>query len=110
MNATIATRRPTVAFIFARGGSKGVPGKNLRMLAGKPLLAHVIARARASGVVDRIVVSTEDAEIAAVARHWGAETPFMRPAELASDTAPELFDIATVCYVASPAFVAALMR
>lgn len=78
-----------IAFIFARGGSKGVPRKNLRNLAGKPLLAHSIATARQSRYIQRVVVSTDDAEIAAVARQYGAEVPFMRPAELATDSASE---------------------
>ena len=76
-----------VAVIPARGGSKGLPRKNVLPLGGKPLLAHTIADARAAKRVDRTLVSTDDAEIAEVARAWGAEVPFMRPAELATDTA-----------------------
>ena len=83
-------RQPVVyAFIFARGGSKGVPRKNIRLLGGKPLIAHAIETARQIAAVQRIIVSTDDAEIAEVARQWGAEIPFMRPPELASDTSPE---------------------
>ena len=78
-----------LAGIFARGGSKGVPRKNLRPLAGKPLIAHAIDVARRSRLVSRVVVSTDDPEIAAVARANGAEVPFMRPVELALDDAPE---------------------
>jgi N-acylneuraminate cytidylyltransferase len=78
-----------VGFIFARGGSKGIPRKNLRLLAGKPLVAHAIQTALRSRHIGRVVVSTEDEEIAAVARQYGAETPFLRPAELATDSAPE---------------------
>ncbi len=78
-----------VAFIFARGGSKGFPGKNIAPLDGKPLIAHAILAARAARSVARIVVSTDDEKIAAVAREWGAEVPFMRPAELAGDRSPE---------------------
>jgi N-acylneuraminate cytidylyltransferase len=78
-----------VGFVFARGGSKGVPRKNLRLLAGKPLIAHAIDVGRQSRWIERVVVSTEDAEIAAVARQFGADVPFLRPAELATDTAPE---------------------
>jgi len=78
-----------VAAVFARGGSKGVPRKNLRLLAGRPLLAHAIEVARAVPGVDRVIVSTEDAEIAEVARRWGAEVPFRRPEFLATDEAPE---------------------
>ncbi|PAW77378.1 MAG: acylneuraminate cytidylyltransferase [Verrucomicrobia bacterium Tous-C9LFEB] len=77
------------AFIFARGGSKGLPGKNVRPLGGIPLIGHSIRTARACSGVQRIIVSTDDNEIARVAREQGAEVPFMRPAELASDTAPE---------------------
>ncbi len=79
-----------VGAIFARGGSKGVPRKNIRPLAGKPLIAHAIERAQASRLIDRLVVSTDDEEIARVAREYGAETPFLRPAELAADDSPEL--------------------
>lgn len=79
----------TIAFIFARGGSKGVPGKNLRELAGKPLIAHAIECAKAAKSIDAVVVSTDDEEIAAAAREWGAEVPFMRPADLAEDDSPE---------------------
>lgn len=79
----------TLGFVFARGGSKGVPNKNLRLLGGKPLIAHAIETALESRSLDRVIVSTDSAEIASVARQFGAEVPFMRPAELASDTAPE---------------------
>ena len=75
-----------LAIIPARGGSKGVPRKNIRDLAGKPLIYWTIKAALDSGVVDRLVVSTEDAEIAEVAKSCGAEV-VMRPLELASDTA-----------------------
>ncbi len=77
------------AFIFARGGSKGLPRKNIRPLAGKPLIAYSIEIAKQIPQVQRIIVSTDDAEIAAVAKDWGAEVPFMRPKELASDTCSE---------------------
>jgi CMP-N-acetylneuraminic acid synthetase len=77
-----------LGIIPARGGSKGVPRKNIAPLAGKPLLAWTVEAARASGVLDRIVVSTEDPEIAEVARRAGAEVPFLRPAELARDDSP----------------------
>jgi N,N'-diacetyl-8-epilegionaminate cytidylyltransferase len=75
--------------IFARGGSKGVPRKNVREIAGKPLIGHAIEACRAARTVDRVVVSTDDEEIAAVARRFGAEVPFIRPPELARDDAPE---------------------
>jgi N,N'-diacetyl-8-epilegionaminate cytidylyltransferase len=77
-------------FIFARGGSKGVPGKNIKPLCGKPLIAHAIETGLHTGLLEKIVVSTDSEEIAAVARQYGAEVPFLRPAELASDTAPEI--------------------
>ena len=76
--------------ISARGGSKGVPGKNLRRLGDRPLLAHAIRIAQAATRVNRIVLSTEDATIAAVGREYGAETPFDRPPELAADLVPLL--------------------
>lgn len=78
-----------VAFIFARGGSKGFPGKNIALLDGKPLIAHAIQAARAACSINRVIVSTDDETIAAVAREWGAEVPFLRPAELAGDRSPE---------------------
>lgn len=78
-----------VGAIFARGGSKGVPRKNLRLLAGKPLIAYAIETARRSRFISRVIVSTDDLEIANVARYLGAEVPFMRPAELAGDDSPE---------------------
>jgi CMP-N-acetylneuraminic acid synthetase len=78
-----------VGAIFARGGSKGVPRKNIRLLAGKPLIAYAIETARASALIDRVIVSTDDTEIAEVAQQYGAEVPFMRPEELARDDSPE---------------------
>lgn len=77
-----------LGLIPARGGSKGIPRKNLRILAGKPLIAWTILAASEAGLVDRVVVSTEDAEIAQVAEHWGAEVPFLRPLSLAADDTP----------------------
>lgn len=78
-----------VAFIFARGGSKGLPGKNIRSFRGKPLIAWSIEQALAVGRIKRVIVSTDSEEIAAVARDYGAEIPFMRPADLARDDSPE---------------------
>ena len=78
-----------VGFIFARGSSKGVPRKNIRLLAGKPLIAYAIETALNSELIDRVIVSTDDAEIADVAQRYGAEVPFMRPKELAQDDSPE---------------------
>jgi len=74
-----------VAVIPARGGSKRIPRKNIRPFAGKPIIAYSIAAARACGLFDRIIVSTDDEEIAGVARDFGAETPFLRPPELSDD-------------------------
>lgn len=79
-----------LAIIPARGGSKGIPRKNIRMLAGKPLIAYSILSGLQSNYIDRLIVSTDDAEISEVARSLGAEAPFTRPAELASDTAKSL--------------------
>ena len=76
--------------ITARGGSKSIPGKNIKDLAGKPLIAWTIEAAKKSGVFDRIILTTDDAEIAEVGKHWGAEVPFIRPTELAQDTTPHL--------------------
>ena len=78
-----------VAFIFARGGSKGLPGKNIRPLAGKPLIAWSIEHARAVQRIERVIVSTNSQAIADVALQYGAEVPFMRPEELSHDTSPE---------------------
>jgi CMP-N,N'-diacetyllegionaminic acid synthase len=78
------------ALIPARGGSKGIPGKNLCLLAGVPLIAHAIAGARAARRIDRVVVSTDCPRIAEEARARGAEVPFLRPAELARDETPML--------------------
>src|SRR5512141_618335 len=79
-----------LAIIPARGGSKGIPRKNIRDFAGYPLIAYSIAAARQAASVTRVIVSTDDEEIAAVARQWGAETPFLRPAELAEDKTTDL--------------------
>ena len=79
MNAEI------IALIPARGGSKGVPRKNIRELGGKPLIAHSIEAARTARMPTRVVVSTDDEEIADIARTFGAEVPFLRPPEYAAD-------------------------
>ena len=76
-----------VAIIPARGGSKGIPGKNIKEFLGKPLLAWTVEVALESGVFSRIILSTDDEEIARVGREFGVEAPFLRPAELAQDTA-----------------------
>ena len=80
--------RTVLAIIPARGGSKGVPRKNIREVAGKPLIAWTIEEAQKSRYIDRIVVSTDDLEIAETAGQWGGEVPFMRPTELAQDDTP----------------------
>lgn len=79
-----------LAIVPARRGSKGLALKNIRPLAGKPLLAWPIAAARAAAHVDRVIISTDDREFADIAVAHGAEAPFLRPAELASDTAPSI--------------------
>ena len=88
----MGTRNPpeVLALIPARGGSKSIPRKNLLMVAGKPLVAHSIEQALRSRLITRTIVSTDDPEIAEVARHFGAETPFIRPAEFAQDLSPDI--------------------
>lgn len=81
---------PTLALVVARGGSKSIPRKNLAPLAGRPLIAWSIEAARQCDAAGRVVVSTDDPEIAAVARTFGAETPFVRPPELARDETPTM--------------------
>ena len=76
-----------IAIIPARGGSKGLPGKNIRLLNDKPLIAYAVEAALQAKHIDRVIISTDDEEIAHIAVQYGAELPFMRPAELASDTA-----------------------
>lgn len=77
-----------IAVIPARGGSKRIPRKNIKPFAGKPMIAHAIDAAKASGLFDRVVVTTDDEEIAAISQQYGAETPFVRPPELADDFTP----------------------
>ena len=79
-----------LALVPARGGSKGLPGKNVRVLGGKPLLAWPIEAARSSLYVDDVVISTDSAEFAAIAEKYGARAPFLRPVALAADTAPSI--------------------
>ena len=79
-----------VAIIPARGGSKGIPRKNIKELCGKPLIAYITETALKVKELDRVIVSTEDKEIAEVAQKWGAEVPFLRPKELAGDETPTL--------------------
>lgn len=77
-----------VALIPARAGSKRIPGKNIKPFAGQPIIAYSIKAAAASGLFDRIIVSTDSAQIADVAQSYGAQTPFMRPPQLADDFTP----------------------
>jgi len=79
-----------ISIIPARGGSKGLPGKNIKILEGKPLIAYTIEVAKKSDIFDRIIVSTENKEIAKIAKKYGAEVPFIRPAELSTDTADSM--------------------
>jgi N-acylneuraminate cytidylyltransferase/CMP-N,N'-diacetyllegionaminic acid synthase len=82
--------KKVLALVPARSGSKGLPLKNIRPLHGKPLLCWPIETAQASRYVDRVIVSTDSAEFADIAKKAGADVPFLRPAELASDTAPSI--------------------
>ena len=86
--AECAAVRPLLAVIPARAGSKGLPGKNLRMLAGLPLVMHSVLCARKCSIIDRVVVSTDSISTADLVRSYGTEVPFLRPAELAEDTTP----------------------
>lgn len=90
----MVSRPEVLAVVQARGGSKGLPRKNLRSLKGHPLVAYSIASGLAARSVTRVIMSTDDEEIAEVAKHYGAEVPFLRPAELAHDDTPDfpLFD------------------
>jgi CMP-N,N'-diacetyllegionaminic acid synthase len=81
---------PSVAFIPARAGSERVKHKNIQDLGGHPVLAYSIAAARQSGCFDAVIVSTDSEKYAAIARHYGAEVPFLRPAEIASSTSPDI--------------------
>jgi CMP-N,N'-diacetyllegionaminic acid synthase len=106
----------TLGIIPARGGSKGLPGKNIRTLNGKPLIAWTIEQARASASLDLTVVSTDDEETAAIARRHGGHVPFLRPPELALDDTPiidvvrhlltalepDRFDVVALCEPTSP--------
>lgn len=83
-------QKKILAVIPARGGSKGIPRKNIKDLAGKPLIAWTIETAKVSSVFDRIIVSTDDQEIAVIARQFGADVPFLRPQELSTDTATSI--------------------
>lgn len=80
--------KTVLAIIPARGGSKGVPRKNIRQVAGKPLIAWTIEEAKKSKYIDRLILSSDDDEIIEVAKNWGCEVPFVRPGELARDETP----------------------
>lgn len=84
------SRAGFLGLITARGGSRGIPGKNLAPLAGRPLIAWTIGAARRCSCLERVVVSTDDPDIARVSRQLGAEVPFLRPAHLAADDSPHL--------------------
>ena len=81
------TKKSVCAIILARSGSKGLKNKNIRDLAGKPLISHAIADAKNSNLIDRTIVSTDSNEIAEIANHSGADTPFLRPKEISDDLA-----------------------
>ncbi len=82
------SERPMLAIVPARGGSRGLPGKNIRQLAGLPLIAHSLRLAKMCPSIDRTIVTTDSEEIAAVARAHGGDVPFLRPASLAQDDTP----------------------
>ena len=84
--------RAVLGIIPARGGSKGIVRKNIRLLAGKPLIAYTASAALQSSLISSVVLSTDDPEIAEIGRSFGLESPFIRPAELARDTTP-MFDV-----------------
>ncbi|MEN6348192.1 MAG: acylneuraminate cytidylyltransferase family protein [Syntrophomonas sp.] len=107
--------KSVLAIIPARGGSKGIPHKNIRNLAGKPLIAWTIEEAKKSRCIDRLILSSDDEEIIRVAKEWGCEVPFIRPAELAQDDTPgidpvihaintldEIYDYAVLLQPTSP--------
>lgn len=82
-------QKKVLALVVARGGSKGLPGKNIKPLCGKPLIGWVIDAAKNSKYVDRVILSTDYEDIASIGKTFGAEVPFMRPAEIAADTTPD---------------------
>ena len=83
-------QQPIVALIPARAGSKREPDKNIRPLAGHPVIAYTIAAARGSGIFKDVIVSTDSEHYAEIVKHYGAEIPFLRPAELAGDQSPDI--------------------
>lgn len=89
-NNFMINRKKVLAIIPARGGSKGLPGKNIRLVCGKPLIAWSIEQARACSEIDSVIVSTDSMEIADVAKSFGADVPFLRPEHLSGDTASSI--------------------
>ncbi|WP_319525428.1 acylneuraminate cytidylyltransferase family protein [uncultured Desulfosarcina sp.] len=89
----MANKPKILAVIPARGGSKGLPRKNILEIAGKPLIAWTIEAAQRSAMIDRLVLSSEDTEIINVARNWGCEVPFIRPQELSLDHTPGVYPV-----------------
>jgi len=89
-NESTADENRVIGLIPARGGSKGIPGKNIRLLDGHPLIAYSIVLSKMSRSIDRTIVSTDSEEIAGVARHYGAEVPFLRPERFAADSSPDI--------------------
>jgi N-acylneuraminate cytidylyltransferase len=87
---TVHTQPSVVALIPARSGSRRVPHKNVRRIAGHPLMAYTIAAAKASGIFSAVIVSTDDEEYARVAEHYGAEVPFLRSPDIAGETSPDI--------------------
>ena len=85
-----AVHRQVLALIPARGGSKGIPRKNIISIAGRPLIAYTIEQAQRSQHINRVIVTTDDEEIAAVSRSFGAEVPFLRPGAFAQDLSPDI--------------------
>jgi CMP-N-acetylneuraminic acid synthetase len=90
MRLRLASSRGVIGVIHARGGSKRIPLKNIKPLAGRPLITYIIEAALESRLLDRVLVSTDHQDIARIAREAGAEVPFMRPADIAEDVASEL--------------------
>lgn len=90
--------KKVVGIIPARGGSKGIPRKNIKLLAGKPLITWTIEEAKKSQYLDRFILSSEDMEIISIAKAWGCEAPFVRPAELARDDTPGIEPVIHALY------------
>lgn len=84
------TQEKVIGLITARGGSKSILRKNITLVGGKPLIAWTVQAAQQSGCLDRLILSTDDEEIASIAKEWGVEVPFTRPAELAQDDSPHI--------------------